>query len=144
MNGMSRNEARLLRQEAGELTHLLRVDRAWESLRRALLKKGLDVGEVVMGGYHEDEHDNEYGVVVALDGRAFRFERCTLEGTRDFTVWDEVDLAGPVSEEFPAVRFAHDVAMATGASKEAGPPGGTMKRKGAKKTGTVRRIRRKK
>jgi hypothetical protein len=54
----------LLIQEVEELTDLLQNDEDWRDLHDLILAKGLDIQNILLAGFHEDEDENEYGVIV--------------------------------------------------------------------------------
>ena len=55
---------------------MLRGDKAFTRLRKAIESRGIDLTRCLLGGYVEDEEGAEYGLVVNAD-KAVSFERNT-------------------------------------------------------------------
>lgn len=103
---MRGTETDLLRQEVSELTELLTDADDWQDLRDAIASKGVSLTGLVLAGFYEDEHENEYGALVDSSGNAYEFVRSSAEGADGFRSWTLVSDPSSLLDSFPAVEVA--------------------------------------
>ncbi len=99
-------EEKLLRQEVDELTAMLRGEKQFSKLRKALAVRGIDVSRSVLGGFFEDEEGGEYGLIVTKD-KAVSFKRNT--NSNKIEEWREAVDASEFSKRFRAAKVAQQI-----------------------------------
>src|SRR5688572_20669005 len=106
-----------LREEVEELTELLREDRGFADVRKALIKERIDPKHALLAGFFEDEVGGEYGLVVLPD-KAIAYARDTKRN--EFVEWQVADKASKFVKKFPAAKVAEALASRESKSKLTG------------------------
>lgn len=102
------SEEKLLEQEVQELTALLRTNTALKGLRNQLEERGLNPNKCIMGGFYEDEHDNQFGMIITDKKELYYFD--INWRTEKLKKWERRESADSFTEDFAAARIAVSLA----------------------------------
>ena len=105
---MNYNMDELYKQEILELTDLLINDESLNNLRTLLIKNKLDLNDILLVSFVEDDQENEYGVIVDKDTNIYKYSRSTKNWALNIHSFKIKNISNEIDEikKYPQIAIA--------------------------------------